>query len=124
MQLLLSDFACVRREGFGRMRVNAAWKVREETATCLLQFGASRWEVIFYSSCGGSSHLSPQMPNEYRSKPSCHLINTEAARGARPTPLPLTATTLHIPPWRSVLWAEQQQLAPHREESAALCQAL
>lgn len=39
-----------------------------ETASCLFQFRESRWEVIFYSSWGGTSHLLAQMPNEYGSR--------------------------------------------------------
>lgn len=103
-------------------------KVKEKTASCLFQFGASRWEVIFYSSWGGSSHLSAQMLNEYRSRPSCRLINTAAARGARPARLPRTAAAHRVPlrhrsrthHRNSVLRARRRQLAPRRNKAAAL----
>lgn len=105
--------------------------VKEKTASCLFQLEASRWEVIFYSSCGGSSHLSAQMLNEYGNRPCCRLINTALARGARPARLHRAATAHRVPArhWsrtqhcRSVLWARSRQLAPRRSGAAALCSA-
>jgi len=127
MQITHFESVCVLCEqgedggGWGRRGEEGGdvGKVEEKTASCLFQCGASRWEVIFYSSCGGSSHLSPQMLNEYRSRPSCRLINTAAARGARPARLPRTAAAHRIPPRRLVLGARRQQLVPRRKEAAA-----
>lgn len=41
---------------------------KRTTRSCLFQFRESRWEVIFYSSWGSTSHLLAQMPNEYGSR--------------------------------------------------------
>lgn len=41
---------------------------KRTTCSCLFQFRESRWEVIFYSSWGSTSHLLAQMPNEYGSR--------------------------------------------------------
>ncbi|CAB1423202.1 unnamed protein product [Pleuronectes platessa] len=100
---------------------------RSRALTSSVLFAASRWEVIFYSSCSVSSHLSAQMSNEYGSSSCCRLINTSLARGAvRPgcvTAPPPTASRRGARAEHALQRRPRgraRQLVPRRNKAAAL----